>query len=111
MFIKAMPVWHDEGLNTHLVLTATAPKGATLRVTASTFYKLYVNGTAVGFGPARTARGYARVDEYAVEGSVRIEAAGYHCYSLSTAYQDSFCCAEITVDGAVVAATGGQGFS
>ena len=111
MFIKAFPVWHDEGRNTHLVLTATAPKGAILRVAASTFYKLYINGAVVGFGPARTGRGYARVDEYAVEGAVRIEAAGYHCYSLSTAYQDSFCCAEIAVDGVVIAATGGDGFA
>ena len=110
-FRQAVPVWGRQELNCHLVFTATAPEGATLRLAAADFYKVYNNGQVIGFGPARAAKGYARVDEYTVSGSVRIEVAGYHCYSLSTVYQDSFLCAEIVADGAVVAVTGKGGFA
>jgi len=34
-----------------------------LNITGRSFYRLYVNGTFVMHGPARTARGYLRVDE------------------------------------------------
>ena len=35
----------------------------TLHLTASTFYRLFVNGTFVYAGPARCAKGFFRVDE------------------------------------------------
>lgn len=38
-------------------------KGSTLLVTAFSFYRLTVNGRFVSFCLARTAEGYARVDE------------------------------------------------
>ena len=42
--------------------TADSLKGAKIKLAAYTFYQLYVNGELVAFGPARTAKGYARVD-------------------------------------------------
>ena len=37
--------------------------GITARLTARNFYRLYINGEIIMHGPARTAHGYARVDE------------------------------------------------
>ena len=71
MFNKAIPIWgkydgFTEKLNRHLIFRETAEslKGAVLNIAAADFYRLMVNGEFVGFGPARTAKGYARVDSY-----------------------------------------------
>lgn len=106
MFLAARPVWGKQEMNQSLLFCSVAPKGSKLRIAAADFYKVYLNGETVGFGPARAAKGYARVDEYAVEGEVRIEVVGYGCRSLSTVQQPSFCCAEIVCNDTVVAATG-----
>ena len=109
MFKKAIPVWHDAGLNTHLIFRAEGDfTGARLRIAAADFYKVYVDGVFLGYGPARTAKGYARVDEYGLNScrELRIEVAGYGCSSLSTVRQQSFCCAEVVRGGDVLAATG-----
>ena len=100
MFIKATPVWGNyvsstEKLNRHLVFreTAVSLKGTVLNIAAADFYRLTVNGEFVGFGPARTAKGYARVDSYDLSGAkdtnngeneIVIEVAGYCCKSMST---------------------------
>lgn len=111
MFQKAMPIWYDMGLNTNLIFCAKAQlAGATLRISASDFYKVYIDDCFLGFGPARTAKGYARVDEYVLSSGneIRIEVAGYGCKSLSTVKQSSFCCAEVTCGKEVLVATGGD---
>ena len=139
MFQKACPVWipnqtHQEKLNTQLLFAAEVPslKGTVLNLTAVDFYRLTVNGHFVGFGPACTAKGYARVDSYdlsaydnqtlyekddSVSGMIRrrrpneicIEVAGYHCCSLSTARQDSFLAAELLDEaGTPILYTGGE---
>lgn len=58
MFQKAIPVWHDAGLNTHLIFRAEGDfSGARLRIAAADFYKVYIDGAFLGYGPARTAKG------------------------------------------------------
>ena len=122
MFTYAIPVWGDykdgaEKLNRHLIFRETvgALNGVELKIAAADFYRLTVNGEFVGFGPARTAKGYARVDAYDLselrpsddgKNEIVIEVAGYHCKSLSTIVQDSFLCAEITENGQVTRYTG-----
>lgn len=139
MFQKAIPVWaadltHKDQLNCQLVFYAEVPslKNAQLSIAAADFYRLSVNGHFVGFGPARTARGYARVDTYdlsaydnqklyegdtSVTGMIKrrrpneiqIEVAGYHCMSLSTALQASFLAAELLDEtGKPILYTGGE---
>ena len=139
MFQKALPIWipnqtHQEKLNTQLLFTAEVPslEATTLQLTAADFYRLTVNGHFVGFGPARTAKGYARVDSYdlsaydnqklyahdtSVRGmiqrrrpnEIRIEVAGYHCSTLATALQASFLAAELLdAVGAPILYTGGE---
>ncbi len=103
MFQKAIPVWikEEDPRNTHLIFraVATVKKQGVLKIAAADFYKLYLNGKMAGFGPARTAKGYARVDEYPLTADtyeIYIEVAGYGCKSLSTVRQNAFLAAELT---------------
>ncbi len=113
-FIKAKPVWTDgkeNELNSSLTLKARASfMGAKLYITANSFYRLSVNGKYVSFGPARTAKGYARVDIIDLsaygEGEIMIEVSGYACRSLSTVKASSFVTAELRRGDDVVLATG-----
>ena len=119
MFRFAKPIWlkdreNEINLAVSFETTVNTLQDATLRVAAATFYRVLVNGRFVAFGPARTAKGYARVDELALgaydngtgESLVRVEVVGYNCRSLSTCLQPSFLCAEIEARGTVIAYTG-----
>ena len=86
---------------------------AELHLTAASFYRVFVNGRFAGFGPARTAGGFAREDILPLSGLTEdesielvIEVAGYHCRSLSTVRQPSFLMAEIRCGDWVLACTG-----
>ena len=68
-FIKAKPVW-AKGLEKEKNITLGLYKNircesgsAILKIAASGFYKVFVNGKFTYFGPARCAHGYYRVDE------------------------------------------------
>lgn len=85
----------------------------TLRLTASTLYRVTVNGKFLGHGPARAAHGYYRVDEWDLglalteeTNVIGIEVAGYNVNSFYLLDQPSFLQAEILAGGAVLAATG-----
>ena len=121
MFKKALPVWvgydsNDDKLNRHLVFRETIESlsGIVLSITAVDFYRLTVNGVFLGFGPARTAKGYARVDSYELsafdnknkKNEIIIEVAGFFCKSLSTERQNSFLCAELLLNGEAIKYTG-----
>ncbi len=117
MFKKAIPVF-AEGKewekNIHVTLRAALPAGknSVLRIAAASFYRVFWGGKFVAFGPARTAKGYARVDEIALGacgGELTIEVVGYACRSLSLTYERSLVCAEVEADGKILLATG-EGF-
>ena len=124
-FEKAKPIFLKDkstALNTFAVFRTEIEKApqAKLHITAAVFYRLTVNGKFVAFGPARTAKGYARVDIIDLfphlqngKNEILIEVAGYYCASLSTVKQPSFLCAEIRADEKILAATGFdfEGFS
>lgn len=118
MFRFAKPIFPN-GKNTEMnvfaAFKATVPslKNCKIKLAAYTFYSLYVNGEHVAFGPARTAKGYARVDvidldKYNKDGAneIVIGVMGYYCRTLSTVYQPSFLCAEMICGDEVVAYTG-----
>lgn len=122
-FKEAVPVW-EEGREKEMNLTlgfrasfkAKDKQEALVKITASTLYRVYVNGEFVGSGPARAAHGHYRVDVYQldellVEGEniLAIEVAGYNVNSYYTLDQPSFLLAEAEVDGEIVAATGKVG--
>ena len=116
----SLPVW-AEGREKEMNLTLgfrgifnvdQQPK-AIVRVSASTVYRLFLNGKFVGAGPARAAHGYFRVDQYELtdrlkegENIVAIEVAGYNVNSYYTIDQPSFLQAEVELDGKVMLYTG-----
>ncbi len=114
MFRKAIPVFAESKeweKNTYIALRAVLPAGknAVLRIAAASFYRVFANGRFVAFGPARTAKGYARVDEIPLGeggGEIAIEVVGYACRSFVLAYERSFVCAEVEADGEILLATG-----
>lgn len=119
-FRAAKPVWaagKELEKNYFLAFTASAPKGqGTLVLTGCTAYNVYVNGEFRAYGPARACRGWYRVDSLAVqldrdENFVCIEVAGYNVNNFEYIDAPSFLQAELIVNGAVVAATGADGFT
>lgn len=118
MFQTAIPVFaegKEREKNAQLVLRATCDdlRGTTLYITAFSFYRLSVNDRFVAFGPARTAGGYARVDELSLDAyhreggnEITIEVAGYYCNCLSTVRQPSFVVCELRRGEDVLLATG-----
>jgi alpha-L-rhamnosidase len=121
---KAVPVWaagREKEMNLNLgfrgVFQAKSGQTVRLKIAASSLYRVFINGTFVGSGPARAAHGYFRADEYDVgklvktgENIVAMEVAGYNINSYYTLDQPSFLLAEAEVDGRAVLATGGKGF-
>jgi len=122
-FVSAKPVW-PEGREREKNLTvgfravfeAATDRPNVLRVTASTLYRVFINGVFVGHGPARAAHGYFRVDEwdfspFVGEGRVvvAIEVAGYNVNSYYLLDQPSFLQAEVIAGGDVLVSTGGAG--
>lgn len=62
-------IWNQElrGQKNHtlaFVYRTTATTQMTLSIAASNLYRLFINGELKGYGPARAAHGYSRVDEY-----------------------------------------------
>ena len=118
MFRKAEPIWilnKECEMNIHAVFCAKIAEcqDVKLHITGSAFYRVYVNGIFVGFGPARTAKGYARedileLDTYlkAEKNEIVIEAMGYYCKGLSTVLTPSFIMAEVECGENIVAYTG-----
>ncbi len=122
---KGIPIWaagREKEMNLNLgfrgVFNATKNQQATLRITASTLYRVSINGEYLGYGPARTAQGFFRVDSYDLSKSVKsgenivaIEVAGYNVNTYYTLDQPSFLQTEVESDGKILLATGtGEGF-
>lgn len=115
--MHAKPIWMNNKeceMNTHAVFRTTVEtvKKAELHIAGTAFYRVYVNDTFLGAGPARTAEDYVREDILTFDAGIneiRIEAVGYYCRSLSTVFQPSFIMMEVQCDGKVIA-TGEQDF-
>ncbi len=117
-FEKAKPIFLKDkstSLNTFAVFRTEIEhtQNAKLYITAFSFYRLTVNGKFVAFGPARTAKGYFRVDIIDLsphlqnsKNEILVEIAGYYCASLSTVRQPSFLLCEIRAENEILAATG-----
>ena len=118
-FSKARPVWL-EGRETEMnvfagfrsVFENPGASSARVRITASTLYRLHINGAFIGHGPARGPHGHYRVDEWEVseflhdgDNIVALEVAGYNSNSYYVLDQPSFLQTEVVVDGTVIAAT------
>lgn len=119
---EAKPVWAEDrekemnlNLGFHGVFEAEEGKEVKLRITGSTLYRLYLNGEYIGYGPARAAHGYYRVDEYdlsnkVLQGSnvVAVEVAGYNINTFYTIDVESFLLAEVESSSDILLATGSE---
>ncbi len=121
-FKNALAVWEkdkDREMNYNLIFRSVVEKGddVIVALTASSMYQLFVNGKFVAEGPARAGHGYYRVDEIDIskhltkdKNIVSIYVNGYYVENYYLIKAPSFLCAEIISNGAVVAATGREGF-
>ncbi|MDB6167880.1 MAG: hypothetical protein JWM88_744 [Verrucomicrobia bacterium] len=98
-------------LSFHADVSAAPGASATLRIAAAQACRILVNGELAGRGPARTAHGFARVDEWPVRASdsgalrVVIEVMGYGVPTFCSTHEPPFCCAELVVGRRAVAWT------
>lgn len=88
----------------------TALADAKLRISASAVYKAYLNGKFVGWGPARTVNGFARIDEWPLKpqagtNTLHVEVAGYGFESYQYNGGGPFFAAEVVAVGKTVCAT------
>lgn len=117
-FKKALPVW-EKGKETVMNYTLEFSSrlygidNYTLYVSGSSSYLIFVNDTFVAYGPARTARGYYKVDcihlsPFLSEGEnqIVIRCTGYNINSFYFLDVPSFLCAEICLRNKVIMATG-----
>jgi len=84
--------------------------GATLRVAAADFYRLWVDGRLAAHGPARAPHGHARVDEIPLQAGggatlvVEVHSVNVPCFD--GVFQNAFFAAEIVAaDGRTLAGT------
>ncbi len=63
--------------------------GTVLKLAASNLYRLFVNGELIGYGPARAAHGYSRVDRYELDrwaGQETVLSVEVHSANVNTFY-------------------------
>ncbi|MEZ5103517.1 MAG: hypothetical protein R2757_03395 [Draconibacterium sp.] len=119
---KAVPVWAEGrekemnlNLGFHGIFHKDESRNIKLKITASPLYRVFLNGEFLGYGPARAAHGFSRIDEYDVsnkakngENIIAIEVAGYNVNSYYTIDEPSFLLAEVESDGKILLATGAE---
>ena len=121
-FNSALPVWPTDrqteknlfvGFRT--VFEHSGQDEPVLRITASSLYRVYLNGSFIGHGPARGPHGYCRIDEWSLGEHLRqrnvlaIEVAGYNVNSFYLLDEPAFLQAEVVSAGDILASTAGEG--
>lgn len=109
-FKNAVPVFlkgkeKEKNYQAGFICDINALKGekAYLKITAASLYKIYLNGSFLGYGPARAGHGYVRFDEFDFnlekgKNQIFIEVAGYNTKSFYTIKHDSFLMCEINTE-------------
>jgi len=118
-FSEAQPVWaegrqSEKNLTLSFIGYADGGKGeekATVKIAASTDYRLFLNGEFVAHGPCVAAHNFYRMDKYEVvltpgENIFAFEVAGYNEPSYYLLDQPSFLQAEVMQGNKIVCATG-----
>ena len=122
-FDSAVPIWpkgleHERNLFVGFRASFEAPSQhpVLVRATGSTVYRIFVNGSFRGYGPARGPHEYYRVDEWDLTRAlvedrnwVAIEVAGYNVNSYYLLDQPSFLQAEVVAGDQRARFDGGAG--
>ena len=118
MFQKATPIFpagmqEEMNILTSFEAVTADLRGAVIHICAADFYRLYVNGQFVAFGPAIAAKGYAREDLVDLSSyhcdkgnTVEIQVMHYRCGSFVSPLQPGFLLCEVERNGEVLLATG-----
>lgn len=113
-FLKAKPIYAKglkEQMNVSLffVYEGFIKDDSLLKITGNSVYRIYDNGVLLGYGPARCAHDYFRIDEFNLTGGklhrLVIELSGYCCNSYYFLNTTPFLQAEIVADNQVFAYT------
>ncbi len=121
-FTRAVSVWPGSlagqkniWVSFHAHVELPRARRATVRIAAAQAYRVWANGELVGRGPARTAHGHARVDEWPVTADaagrlgVVIEVMEYGVPTFCSTNEPAFCCAEIVAGKETLAWTAPRG--
>jgi alpha-L-rhamnosidase len=118
MIQKAIPIFpvgmQDEmNILTSFEATTSDLRNAVIHICAADFYRLFVNGQFVAFGPARAAKGYAREDvidltSYHCDGEnkIEIQLMHYFCGNFISNMQPGYLLCEVERNGEILLATG-----
>ncbi len=121
-FVRAVPVWSatlagqmNIWLSFHARVELSRGVRATLRIAGAQAWRVWANGELAARGPARTAHGHARVDEWPLTGDVSgvmelvIEVMGYGVPTFCSTHEPAFLCAELAAGKKVLAWTAPRG--
>lgn len=121
-FLRAQPVWSaalagrmNIWLSFHARVELARDIRATLRIAGAPAWRVWANGELVARGPARTAHGHARVDEWPLTGDVSgvmelvIEVMGYGVPTFCSTDEPAFLCAELVTGRKMLAWTAPHG--
>ena len=122
-FRAAKPIWpagRERQMNAHVMFRTEFDRKAgeipIVRATGCSFYRIRLNGAFVGYGPARAAKSFFRVDEWPLEAArdgrneLTVEACVYNVDTLYLADWPGFLQAEVVQGTNVLAATGTDGW-
>ena len=62
--VWAKGLLNEKNIHVAYMYTLCPKEGTALELAASNLYRLFINGAFVGYGPARAAHGYSRLDTY-----------------------------------------------
>lgn len=120
-FQTAKPVWlaglqGEKNITAGFYTCVEDVDCAVLKVATSGYFRVFVDGAFVHYGPARAAHGFFRVDEIALPlgkgvHHIAIDVICYGVNSYSTPLQEAFIIAELCAENRVLAATGDMGFA
>ena len=107
--VWAKGLLHEKNIHLTFQYKLTPQSGTELHIAASNLYRLYINGALVGYGPARAAHGYSRVDRYDLTPwagkltRLSVEVYSAHVNTFYTVDEPPFFAAELRQDGTLLA--------
>lgn len=114
-FLEAKPSWKEgetKELHTRVVFSAHVPfvDAPVLYVTGCNFYRIYLNGSFLAYGPCRTSHGYAEVDEIPLaltqgDNYLEIQTIAYNSANYYSPKEPAFLQAEVRSGDKVILST------
>lgn len=115
-FIKALPIYPEHllkemNVSLFFVCEINSENKSILKITGNSVYRVFDNGELLGYGPARAAHNFYRIDEFNLKPGLNrlvIELSGYNCNSFYFLNTEPFLQCEVidNVKNEVLAYTG-----